>query len=115
MVTRQRSASSWASSASMVAIADMPVPTTSSRRRLLVVGTGMSAMATIEALLAHDDAERWRLTMVGAEPAAPYNRVLLSQLLAGSVAEPGLELQPAAWLAARDIEVRTGRIVRTLD
>jgi ferredoxin-nitrate reductase len=35
--------------------------------------------------------------------------------LAGAVAEPGLELQPAAWLAARGIEVRSGRRVRTLD
>ena len=41
------------------------------------------ALATVEALLAHDAGERWEVTIVGAEPERPYNRVLLSQALAG--------------------------------
>jgi ferredoxin-nitrate reductase len=83
-------------------------------RRLLVVGTGMSAMATVEALLAHEGGDDWDVTMVGAEPAAPYNRVLLSQLLAGATSEAALELQPAAWLEGRGITVLSGRTVRGL-
>jgi ferredoxin-nitrate reductase len=82
-------------------------------RRLVVVGTGMAGLATVEALLAHDGG--WDVTMVGREPELPYNRVLLSQLLAGSVAGEDLRLRPAAWFADRRIVVRTGAQARAID
>ena len=44
----------------------------------------MAAMATVEELLAHGG-DGWDITIVGAEPDPPYNRVLLSQLLTGAV------------------------------
>ncbi|HWI22787.1 MAG TPA: molybdopterin-dependent oxidoreductase [Baekduia sp.] len=86
-----------------------------SRQRLLVVGTGMSAMATVEALVAHDGASEWQITMVGREPDRPYNRVMLSKLLAGSIGESELDLRPDAWFAAHDIDLRVGTEVRSLD
>ena len=46
------------------------------------------ATATVEALQAHDDTGvRWETTIVGAEADPPYNRVMLSQALAGAVGE----------------------------
>ena len=85
-----------------------------STRRLVVVGTGMAAMASVEALLEHDQAEDWRITMVGREPDLPYNRILLSKLIAGDAEEPELTLRPPDWLAARGIELRAGTEVRSL-
>ncbi|MBV9819266.1 MAG: molybdopterin-dependent oxidoreductase, partial [Solirubrobacterales bacterium] len=85
------------------------------RRRIVVVGTGMAAMATVEAMLEHDGAEEWDVTMVGREPDLPYNRILLSQLLAGAAGEPELTLRDGEWLAERGIVVRTGTEVRGVD
>ena len=40
------------------------------------------------------------MTMVGAEPCAPYNRVLLSAALAGEVGDPDLALDDTCWRSA---------------
>ncbi|HEX7297662.1 MAG TPA: molybdopterin-dependent oxidoreductase [Solirubrobacteraceae bacterium] len=85
------------------------------RRRLLVVGAGMAGLATVEAFLAHDGAGDWDVTVVGREPDAPYNRVLLSKLVAGGVSEPQLTLQPPAWFDRRGVRLLTGVEVRRLD
>jgi ferredoxin-nitrate reductase len=81
--------------------------------RVLVVGTGMAAMATVEAALAHDP--QLEVTMVGREPAPPYDRVALSHLLAGRVGEAGLALKPSAWFAAHGVRLLTGSEATALD
>jgi ferredoxin-nitrate reductase len=86
-----------------------------SRSRLLVVGTGMAGMATVEALLDHDEPGEWSITMVGREPELPYNRMLLSKVVAGTAGEDQLVLHGSDWLAERGIELRTGCDVRALD
>ena len=86
-----------------------------SRPRVVVVGTGMAAMATVEALLEHDRAREWSVTMVGREPDPPYNRILLSKLLAGTIEEPQLVLHDPQWLSERGIELRVGCEVRAID
>ncbi len=83
------------------------------RGELLVVGTGMSAMATVEAALAHDPS--LRVTMVGREPDPPYDRVALSSLLAGSVAEGRLALKSSQWFAEHDVRLLAGVDVTALD
>jgi ferredoxin-nitrate reductase len=83
-------------------------------RRLVVVGTGMAAMATVEALIEHDDAQDWQITMVGREPHLPYNRMQLSKVVAGSATEAQLTLREREWLAQRHIDVLTARAVRAL-
>lgn len=87
----------------------------SPRRRLVVAGTGMAAMATVEALLEHEGAEAWEITMVGREPDPPYNRILLSRLLAGTAEERELTLRDRGWLAAHGISLRTRTEVRAID
>jgi ferredoxin-nitrate reductase len=89
--------------------------TRAARRRLVVVGGGMAGMATVEALLGHADAADWEITIVGAEPVAPYNRVLLSSLLAGAVGEPQLALRHPQWLERRGVGLRLGVAVRHID
>ena len=86
-------------------------------RRLVVVGGGMAGMATVEAALAHAAAGdvRWDITIAGAEPDAPYNRVLLSQTLTGAVSEQELTLRHPQWFADRGVKLRLGVPVRLVD
>jgi ferredoxin-nitrate reductase len=85
------------------------------RRRLVVVGAGMAGTSTVEALLAHASHEDWSITVVGAEPERPYNRILLSQVLAGAVAEHELDLRRPAWFAEHGIDLRLGVAARLID
>jgi len=50
--------------------------------RLVVVGNGMVGARFVEDLLAADSARRFDVTVVGAEGCEPYNRVLLSEVVA---------------------------------
>ena len=95
-----------------------PVPAPVSRaragHRLVVVGTGMAGVATVEAALSHRDPGDWEVTMVGREPDAPYNRIMLSRLLASS-GGGNLELRPSLWYEARGIDLRCGTEARSID
>ncbi|WP_272474900.1 molybdopterin-dependent oxidoreductase [Baekduia alba] len=93
------------------------------RRRLVVVGTGMAALATVEEVLRRDP-DGWRITMLGEEPGPVYNRIMLSKLLAGECGPGDLEVKPLAWYAQRGIDLRgdcpavaidtTNKVVRDL-
>ena len=51
---------------------------------------------------------RGAITMLGEEPGPVYNRILLSQLLAGECGPGELELRPLAWYAERGVDLRGG-------
>lgn len=51
--------------------------------RVVVVGNGMVGSRFVEDLLAADHAGRHTVTVLGAEHCEPYNRVLLSEVVAG--------------------------------
>ena len=51
--------------------------------RVVVVGNGMVGSRFVEDLLAADHAGRFTVTVLGAEHCEPYNRVLLSEVVAG--------------------------------
>ena len=84
------------------------------RERLLVVGAGMAGFKLVEELttLCPDGFD---ITMVGAETHHPYNRVLLSSLLAGDAQAGDLALRPPAWYRDKGIELLTGQAGCTLD
>jgi nitrite reductase (NADH) large subunit len=63
-----------------------------------VVGGGMAALRLIEEIAAVCPG-RFETVLVGKEPHPPYNRVLLSSLLAGDAERADIELRPAEWLA----------------
>ncbi len=77
-------------------------------RRLLVVGSGMAALETVEEVLKRTEPGAWRVTMLGEEPGAPYNRMQLSKLLAEEIGAEALELRPPAWFAKHGVELRGG-------
>ena len=51
--------------------------------RLVVVGNGMVGSRFIEDVMAADTVGRFEITAIGAEGCEPYNRVLLSEVVAG--------------------------------
>lgn len=81
---------------------------------LVIVGKGMAATRLVEAL-ARQALGRYAIAVVGAEPRRAYNRVLLSSLLAGEVAEADLELRPAGWWAAKGVTTLYGQAVAAIE
>ena len=51
---------------------------------------------------------RYEIVLAGKEPRPPYNRVLLSSLLAGEVQAVDIELRPADWFTDNGIELVCG-------
>jgi nitrite reductase (NADH) large subunit len=77
------------------------------RERLLVAGGGMAALKLVEELIEHCPG-RHDIVMAAREPHAPYNRVLLSSLLAGEAQTADIELRPAAWYAEKGVQFLGG-------
>lgn len=76
-------------------------------KRLVVIGNGMAACRLLEELtrLAPD---LYQITVVGDEPFAGYNRVMLSPLLCGGTDEHTITSFPHQWYRDRDIRLITG-------
>ena len=83
--------------------------------RVVVVGTGMAALATVEEVLRRRGAGRGTITMLGEEPDRVYDRIGLSRLLAGACRSDSLELKPPAWYAQQGIDFHGGRPVTEID
>ncbi|HEV7259680.1 MAG TPA: FAD-dependent oxidoreductase [Bosea sp. (in: a-proteobacteria)] len=81
---------------------------------LIIVGKGMAATRLVDEL-SQRALGRYSIAVIGAEGRLAYNRVLLSPLLAGEIAEPEIELKPAAWWKARGVSTLYGRAVSTID
>lgn len=86
-------------------------------RRLVVVGNGMAGVRAIEEILARGGGEMFDITVFGDEPYGNYNRILLSNVLAGSQdveADAGeIYLNALDWYADNGIDLRAGvRVVR---
>jgi len=64
-------------------------------KNLVIVGSGMAGTRLMEEVVARDPEGVWRITMIGDEPDAPYNRILLSEVLAGKHQQTDLDLLPS--------------------
>ena len=84
------------------------------RERLVIIGGGMAATRLVEEVIACAP-DRFAITVIGAEARSPYNRVLLSSLLAQDVTEDDLDLKPAAWWRAQGVNLRSGVQVLGVD
>lgn len=92
---------------------ERPVRRRGRRKRLLVIGTGMAGVAVVEeAIRRRTELE---VTMLGEEPELPYNRILVSKLLARTCGRRELELRPRGWYAAHDIDLRTSTTAVQID
>ncbi|KAA1428211.1 FAD-dependent oxidoreductase [Nocardioides antri] len=83
-------------------------------KRLVIVGNGMAATRLVEELVARGAVSAgstsggWKITVLGDEPHAPYNRILLSAVLEGSHRPEALTLRSEEWYAEHGIDLRLG-------
>lgn len=80
----------------------------------VIIGAGQAAASLAAKLRALGDTAP--ITIVGAEPAAPYQRPPLSKAyLLGQMAQDRLELRAPDWWADNDITLRRGETVTGID
>lgn len=82
--------------------------------RLVLVGNGMAGMRVIEELLAVAP-DKYEIAVFGDEPHGNYNRILLSQVLAGEKPFADTILNDEAWYAQRGIVFHPGHKVVALN
>ena len=82
--------------------------------RLLVIGNGMASVRLLEALWKRAPGA-YDVTVVGAEPQAAYNRVLLSALIANDVTLADIAMKDRSWYSDRGFELLCGDPVCSLD
>jgi nitrite reductase (NADH) large subunit len=81
--------------------------------KLVVVGNGMAGVRAIEEVLARGGGEQFDITVFGDEPYGNYNRILLSNVLAGSDDPAEIYLNQLDWYGQNGIDLRAGvRVVR---
>jgi apoptosis-inducing factor 3 len=94
-----------------------PRPATSggsAPRSVVIVGAGAAGNAAAEML--RRDGYSGAVTMIGADPAGPYDRPNLSKdYLAGNAPEEWIPLRPAEFYASEKIELRVGTGVKRVD
>jgi NAD(P)H-nitrite reductase large subunit len=79
--------------------------------QLVVIGNGMAAIRLVEELVRRNAG--LRVTVIGDELGAAYNRILLSALLEGSHPAEELMLKDVGWYGAHGVGLITGtRVVR---
>lgn len=82
--------------------------------RLVVVGGGPAAVATIEAAFAHRPPSDWTTTLICGEPEAPYDRIALSRALAPD-GRADLQLHDAGWYHERGVRLALGQLAAVVD
>lgn len=80
----------------------------------MVIGNGMASLRFLERLTERAPG-LYDVSVVGAEPRAAYNRVLLSSLLGGEVDEAGCAFRGLDWYEAHGIRLITGAPVTEID
>ena len=86
--------------------------TTRDPGRVVVVGSGMATNRLVESLVARGID---RITVLGGERHAPYNRILLSAVLEGTHSVDAITLRTSAWYAEHGVDLRLGARVDSLD
>ena len=82
-------------------------------QRLVVIGNGMAGARTVEEILARGG--DFAITMFGDEPYGNYNRIMLSNLLAGVEDEAGIFLNDLSWYAANGVTLHAGTRIERID
>ena len=85
-----------------------------SRPHLLIVGNGMACNRLLTRLLTISP-DKFRITVIGQEKTAAYNRILLTPWLNGDVSNDELRLQDSDWYARNNITMHLGDAAITLD
>jgi assimilatory nitrate reductase electron transfer subunit len=79
--------------------------------RVVIVGAGMAGARLADDIVQRDTGDRLSVTLLGAEPHRPYNRVQLTNVLAGAAGEDDIQLP----VPDEEVAVRLGAAVRAID
>jgi len=82
-------------------------------KKLIVIGNGMAAMTAVEAILKKKTKQS--ITIFGDEKQTNYNRIQLSNVLAGKTDAETIILHSKAWYAEQGIDLRQGISVSGID
>jgi nitrite reductase (NADH) large subunit len=82
-------------------------------QRLVVIGNGMAGARTVEEILARGG--DFTITMFGDEPYGNYNRIMLSNVLAGVEDETGIFLNDLSWYTDHGITLHLGSRITRID
>ncbi len=85
------------------------------RERLIVIGNGMAGARTVEEILDRGGADAFDIVMFGAEPYGNYNRISLSNVLAGSEDPQEIFLNPLDWYEENGVTLHCGVAVERID
>jgi len=85
------------------------------RRRLVVIGNGMTGARTVEEIVDRGGAEQFEITVLGDEPYGNYNRISLPNVLAASEDPEGIFLNPLDWYAENGVTLHAGVPVTGID
>ena len=84
------------------------------KQKLVVIGNGMAGCRVVEDILKRD-ADRYEITIFGAEPRVNYNRIMLSPVLAGEKAFDDIVINDEAWYGDNAITLHAGHAVTGID
>ncbi|MEA2373126.1 MAG: nitrite reductase large subunit [Solirubrobacteraceae bacterium] len=85
------------------------------RSRLIVIGNGMAGARAVEEILERGGREIFDITMFGDEPHGNYNRISLSNVLAGLEDPDAIYLNPLDWYEENSITLHVGVRVTRVD
>lgn len=96
-------------------VVQIDAPRVLRRSRLVIAGNGMAGMRTVEELLKLGVADRFSITVFGAEPRGNYNRILLSPVLSGEQQADDIMLHRPNWYTRRGITLHSGDPIVEID
>jgi nitrite reductase (NADH) large subunit len=76
-------------------------------KKLVIVGSGMSAMKVVDEVLKIDPL-MYKITIIGAETVLPYNRIMLSPVLAGEKGFDEIRTHDEAYFAQNNLIFKPG-------
>lgn len=86
-----------------------------SRPRVVVIGNGMAGSRVVEEIRKSDPQRLVELTVIGSETHHSYNRILLSEVLAGRHRRDAITLAAPDWHERNDVTVKLGCAVQGID
>ncbi len=99
----------------MTMLDERPVNSPVAKAKLVVVGNGMAGARAVEEILARGGGDLFDITVFGDEPYGNYNRILLSNVLAGTDDTSEIYLNPVDWYAENGIDLRAGVRIARID
>jgi len=85
------------------------------KEQLVVIGNGMAGARAVEEIIERGGAAQFHITMFGDEPYGNYNRISLSNVLAGSEDPAGIFLNPLDWYQRNGVTLHAGVRIAAID